>query len=110
MYNDIAIDTYMYQRQCHVSFMSASYLCAFYRKLLHCLDAGRRSVASEPVQTCSCVLNCFFKAFPFPGGNTIDTRAVEPDFKKSNNKPDAKVGYRRLYPTLHSKAADVLAG
>ena len=30
-------------------------------------------------------------------------RAVEPDFKKSNNKPDAKVGYRRLYPTLHSK-------
>ena len=26
-------------------------------------------------------------------------RAVEPDFKKSNKKPDAKVGYRRLYPT-----------
>ena len=26
------------------------------------------------------------------------TRAVEPDFKKSNKKPDAKVGYRRLYP------------
>ena len=38
-------------------------------------------------------------------------RAVEPDFKKSNKKPDAKVGYRRLYPTFHSKAAaDVLAG
>ena len=27
-------------------------------------------------------------------------RAVEPDFKKSNKKPDAKVGYRRLYPTF----------
>ena len=33
----------------------------------------------------------------------VQIRAVEPDFKKSNNKPDAKVGYRRLYPTLHSK-------
>ena len=38
-------------------------------------------------------------------------RAVEPDFKKSNKKPDAKVGYRRLYPTFAVKAAaDVLAG
>jgi len=41
----------------------------------------------------------------------VKIRAVEPDFKKSNKKPDAKVGYRRLYPTLHSIiAADVLAG
>ena len=43
--------------------------------------------------------------------STVGIRAVEPDFKKSNKKPDAKVGYRRLYPTLHSKAAaDVLDG
>ena len=42
----------------------------------------------------------------------VRIRAVEPDFKKSNKKPDAKVGYRRLYPTFHSSssAADVLAG
>ena len=41
----------------------------------------------------------------------VMTRAVEPDFKKSNKKPDAKVGYRRLYPTFAVKAAaDVLAG
>ena len=41
----------------------------------------------------------------------VRIRAVEPDFKKSNNKPDAKVGYRRLYPTFAVKAADdVLAG
>ena len=41
----------------------------------------------------------------------IEIRAVEPDFKKSNKKPDAKVGYRRLYPTFAVKAAaDVLAG
>ena len=30
----------------------------------------------------------------------VRPRAVEPDFKKSNKKPDAKVGYRRLYPTF----------
>ena len=41
----------------------------------------------------------------------VRIRAVEPDFKKSNKKPDAKVGYRRLYPTCIVKAAaDVLAG
>ena len=27
----------------------------------------------------------------------VTTRAVEPDFKKSNKKPDAKVGYRRRF-------------
>ena len=30
--------------------------------------------------------------------NWIVIRAVEPDFKKSNKNPDAKVGYRLLYP------------
>ena len=34
--------------------------------------------------------------------NNVLARAVEPDFKKSNEKPDTKVGYRRLYP-FHSK-------
>ena len=37
----------------------------------------------------------------------VGIRAVEPDFKKSNKKPDAKVGYRRLYPTFIVNAADV---
>ena len=47
---------------------------------------------------------------PWKLEKSILNRAVEPDFKKSNKKPDAKVGYRRLYPTFAVKAADVLAG
>ena len=38
------------------------------------------------------------------------TRAVEPDFKKSNKKSDAQGAYRRLYPTFAQAAADVLDG
>ena len=39
----------------------------------------------------------------------VGIRAVEPDFKKSNKKPDATVGYRRLYPTFAQQAAAAAA-
>ena len=50
---------------------------------------------------CSCpgFPYCFARVYPLKKLDSIYIRAVEPDFKKSNKKPDAKVGYRRLYPT-----------